>query len=409
MKKLLLSILSICSVQAFSQWQPTSIFFQGENLTYAFGKAIACDDGFSTLQHSSDDGATWVTTGVSGVPSTGLRFGTLNGSTLYAHYNDKIYQSTNGTSWSLMTAATATSDVVKSMCVLNGTVFATTSPQSGTSSKIFQLNGSSWTLKASHSGTIFTIIRGVSGSLLAGTTSTLVMKSTNAGMSFAASSGTLNPTNFYDKYTRSLGATSTAVFMGNDGGRIFKSTDGGTTWAPSYNSGAGSSSSISDIFITPNNAILVACDSGFVYSLDGVTWNKNNSGFSYSGGVLQDQLLAVTMSANSVIVSTKTGKVYYRAASQLGLLGINEISSNAVESKAYPNPSNGSTTIEADDLMFGKNCEVKIIDMLGREISVVEMKNGKAELNLVAFAKGIYTYNVYNNNVVVSKGKLVVN
>jgi hypothetical protein len=409
MKKLLLSILIITSLTSYSQWQATSIFFQGENLTYAFGKAIACDDGFNTLQHSSDGGVTWLTSGVSGVPSTGLRFGTLNGSTLYAFYNDKIYQSTNGTTWSLMTAATATNDVVKSMCVHNGTVFATTSPQSGVSSKIFQLSGSSWTLKATHTGTILTIIRSISGNLWAGTTNTLALKSSNAGTSFAASNGTLSPSAFYDKYARALGATPTAMFMGNDGGRIFKSADGGNTWAQSYNSGASSSSSVSDIFITPTNAILVACDSGFVYSLDGVTWSKNNLGLGYSMGALQDQLLAVTMSANNVIVSTKSGKVFYRAASQLGLVGINESILTSIESKVYPNPANDFTTVEANDLMFEKNCEVKITDVLGRDISVTEMKNGKAELNLSNFSKGIYTYSVYNNKTVVSKGKLVVN
>lgn len=408
MKKLLLSILTITSFSAFSQWTASTIFFQGENLTYAFGKAIACDEGFNTLQYSTNDGVAWSTTGVTGLPTTGLRFGTLNGSTLFAHYNDKIYQSTNGTSWSLMTAATATNDIVKSMCVLSGTVFATTSPVSGSSSKIFQLVGSSWNLKATHSGTIFTILRGISGSLWAGTTSTLVLKSTNAGTSFAASNGTLSPSAFYDKYARSLGATSSAMFMGNDGGRIFKSTDGGTTWAPSYNSGAGSSSSMSDIFITPTNAVLVACDSGFVYSLDGVTWSKNNLGFAYSGGVLQDQLLAVTMSANNIIVSTKSGKVYYRPASQV-LAGIKEINLISIESKVYPNPANDFTTIEASDLMFEKNCEVRVTDVLGRDISISELKNGKAEMNLSNFSKGIYTYNIYNNKTVVSKGKLVVN
>ncbi len=409
MKKLLLSIFTIASLTSFSQWTASSIFFQGENLTYAFSKALASDDGFNTYQFSTTEGASWSTSGVTGVPSTGLRFGVLNGSTLYAHFNDKVYQSSNGTSWTLMTGVITSTDVIRSMCVHNGTVFATASPASGSISRLYQLSGSSWALKATHSGTILTIIRSASGALLAGTTNTLILKSTNNGTSFAASSGTLNPSAFYDKYARSMGATSTALFFGNDGGRIFKSTDGGTTWAPSYNSGASSSSSVSDIFITPTNAILVACDSGFVYSLDGVSWSKNNLGLAYSAGALQDQLLAVTMSANNVIVSTKSGKVYYRAASQLGLVGINEISLNSIESKVYPNPANDFTTIEANDLMFEKNCEVKVTDVLGRDISTTEMKNGKAELNLINFSKGLYTYSVYNNKTVVSKGKLVVN
>ena len=408
MKKLLLLILTITSLTAFSQWIPTSIFFQGENLTYAFTKALASDDGFNTFQSSTDEGVSWSTSGVSGVPTTGLRFGVLNGAALYAHFNDKIYQSTNGTSWALMTAATTTADIIRSMCVHSGTVFATASPASGSISRLYQLSGSNWTLKATHSGTILTVIRSASGALFAGTTNTLILKSTNNGTSFSASSGTLNPSAFYDKYARSIGATSTALFMGNDGGRVFKSTDGGTTWAPSYNSGASSSSSVSDIFITPSNAILVACDSGFVYSMDGITWNKNNLGFAYSAGALQDPLLQITMSANNIIVSTKNGKVYYRAAAQV-LAGINEISSGSVKSIVYPNPANEFVIIESSELQFEKNCEVKLIDVLGREVDVVEMKEGKANLNLSSFSKGLYTYNIYNNKTIVSKGKLVVN
>ena len=408
MKKLLLSILSIVSFSAFSQWQPTSIFFQGENVSYAFTKALASDDGFNTYQSSANEGVSWSSTGVTGVPSTGLRFGVLNGATLYAHFNDKIYKSTDGLSWSSMTAATTATDVIRSMCVHNGTVFATSSPASGTFSRIYELSGSSWNLKSTQSGTILTVMRSISGSLFAGTSGTLVVKSTNNGATFSASSGTLNPVNSYDKYARSLGATSTAMFFGNDGGRIFKSTDGGNTWGVTYNSGAPSSSSISDIFITPSNAILVACDSGFVYSLDGITWNKSNLGLTYSSGALQDQLFQITMSTNNIIVSTKSGKVFYRPASQV-LAGIKEIVLENVKSKVYPNPADGFAIIEANELMFNNKCEVKLNDILGREVGVFEMKEGKADLNLENFSKGLYTYSVYNNKTIVSKGKLVVN
>lgn len=410
MKIFLLSVLSVISLSAFSQWQPTSILSQGENISAGFSRALACDEGFNTYQTSTDGGVTWSTTGVSGVPSTGLRFGTLNGSTLYAHYNDKIYQSTNGTTWSLMTGAINSSDIIRSMCVHNGTVFATGSPASGTISRLYELSGSSWALKATHNGTIIVAIRSGSGALFAGTTGTLVMKSTNNGSTFAASNGTLNPVNFYDKYARSLGATSTALFFGNDGGRVFRSTDGGSSWSVSYNSGAPSSSSINDIYISSSNAILVACDSGFVYSLNnGANWYKKNSGLAYNmSGALTDQLLQVTMSGTNVIVSTKGGKVYYQSAAQL-LTGITEIENTTIKSLVYPNPANDHATIEASELMFEKNCEVKVIDVLGREVSAVEMKNGKAELNLSSLAKGIYTYSIYNNKTAVSKGQLVVN
>ncbi len=258
MKKLLLTVLTVISLTAFSQWQSTTILFQGENLTYAFGKVLASDDGFNTYQFSTTEAVSWSTTGVTGIPTTGLRFGVLNGTTLYAHFNDKIYQSTNGTAWSLMTAATATSDVVKSMCVVNGTVLATTSPQSGTSSKIFELSGSNWVLRASHSGTIISVIQNMGNILWAGTTATLALKSTNGGITFTSGTGTLNPSAGYHKYARCLASTPTAYYMGNDGGRIYKSTDNGLSWGASYSALAPSSSAVSDFYVTPTNAILAA-------------------------------------------------------------------------------------------------------------------------------------------------------
>lgn len=407
MKKLLLSCFVSVSVGLNAQWQPTGIYFTGEDITYAFGKVLAADDGFSTFQSSTDEGGTWSTT-ATGVPSTGLKFGTLNGSTLYAYYNNKIYQSANGTTWSLMTAATATNDVVKSMCTINGTVLATTSPQSGVSSKIFELSGSNWVLRASHTGTILTTIRNLNGTLWAGTTNTLVLKSSNGGITFASSSGTLNPGAFYDKYARSLGATSTTLFMGNDGGRVFKSTDGGTSWGVSYNSGAGSSSAISDIYVTVSNKVLVACDSGFIYSSDnGTTWTKNNQGFSYTSNILDDQLLKVTTSTNYIFVSTKNGKVYRRPINEI-FSGVNELTIPVVASKVYPNPASSKAIVESDDLTFSNKCTVVLTDVLGRIISESEMHAGKAEFNTVDFENGLYTYTIFENKQPVAKGKLMV-
>ena len=78
----------------------------------------------------------------------------------------------------------------------------------------------------------------------------------------------------------------------------------------------------------------------------------------------------------TLILFWKNGKVYYRAASQL--LGVKELEITLVESKVYPNPADGFAVIEANDLMFNDKCEVKLNDILGREVGVIEMKEGKA-------------------------------
>lgn len=415
MKKLLLSILTITSLTAFSQWSVTPIFNEGEDCFSAFGKMLASDAATTNVQASTDEGATWSPSGT-GIStfSVGVKFGAVNSGTLYAYRNTNIYQSTTGNSWTAMTtSAINSSEVIKDIAVIGtNSVFAMTNPISGNGIKVYQLSGSTWNLKTSipiGTATLGLCMENMNGELWIGTTTTLNIKSTNGGSTWAACNGTLAPSNWYDKYVLCQGATSTTLFFGTYGGRLLKSTDGGSTWQLSYSIATGNTIGINDIYVISNNDILLGCDSGFVYSKNGgSTWIKSNLGFTYSSGNLMDPIAKVTASTNYVFAATKNGKVYRRLKSEV-FAGVNEISLVAIESKVYPNPAKDHVTIEASDLMLDKNCEVKVTDILGRDISVTEMKNGKAEINLSSFAKGVYTYSVYNNNTVVSKGKLVVN
>lgn len=408
MKKLLFSIISIVSLTTFSQsqWTVTSIYSTGEDCTVAFGKVLAADAGSNTLDASLDNGATWSSSNI-GAPTTGLTFGVLNGPVLYGFTKNTIWQSTTGNNWSSMSSAISVSEVVKSMCVVGGTVFATASPISGSSSKIYELAGTTWVLKQSIPGVIFTVIRPAGTTLWAGTTSTLVMKSTNGGVTFTNGSGSYNPPNWFSKYVFSFGATTTGLFYGTYDGKIMRSTDGGTTWAPSYNTGTGSTFAMSDIFVMPNNTILVACDSGFVYSADnGTSWIKNNLGLNYT--MFDYELGKVTANSTHIFIATKSGKIYRRLISQL-LTGLNDVALMQIESNVFPNPSSGNTTIQADDLLNADNCSVKLNDVLGQEITEVEMHAGKASIYTDSFAKGLYTYTIYSNKQALGKGKLLVN
>lgn len=406
MKKLLLSILTISSLTVFSQWTTTSIFSTGEDCFTAFGKVLAADNASSALDASSDDGATWSASNT-GISTAGLNFGVLNGTTLYAYKGTTIYQSTTGNNWTANNTSVITStDVIKGMAAIGGTVLAVTNPVSGPGSKIYQLSGTTWSLRSTYPGALITTIKNLNGTLWAGTTATLVLKSTNGGITFTNGATGLNPTNWWDKYVFCLGSTPTAIFFGTYGGRIFKSTDGGTTWSVSYTSGASSTFAISDMYTTTSNNLLVACDSGFVYTTNnGTSWSKSNAGFNYPA--MDYQLGKVTASANYLFAATKNGTIYRRALSQI-FSGINENVLPMVESKAYPNPACGKATIESSDLLFDDNCSVKVTDVLGREISMVNMNAGKAELNLSDYSKGMYTYTIYNNKQIVGKGKLIV-
>ncbi len=407
MKKLLLIILSIASFSAFSQWSATTIYSTGEDCYSAFGKALASDASSSSLSSSIDDGLTWGLSNT-GVPSSGLSFGAINGGTLYAFRNTAIYQSTTGNNWTaLTTSAISASDVIRSMAVISGSVLAVTNPISGSGSKFYQLNGSAFTLKSTMTTTLVSIIRNMNGALWAGTTSTLNIKSANAGLTWSNANGTLAPSVWWDKYTESMGATATTLFCGNDGGLLYKSMNAGATWTVAYSIYTGVSIPVSDIYVMSANNILVACDSGFVYSNDGgATFQKNNTGLNYANG--ENYLRHITATANYIIASTSGGTVVRRPINQI-FTGVSENKLLSIESKVYPNPANGFAIIEANDLILNDKCEVKLNDVLGREVGVFEMKEGRANLNLENFSKGLYTFSVYNNKIPVSKGKLVVN
>ena len=413
MRKILFYSLSVVSLTAFSQWTSTSILSSGEDCYSVFGKVLASDATSSALAASTDEGVTWPSSNI-GVPASGLSFGATNGGTVYAYRNKSIYQSTTGNNWTAMTTtAIAATEVIKDIAVIStNSVFACTNPISGNGIKIYQLSGSNWAYKASvptSTAPLSVCMENMNGELWIGTTSTVSIKSTNGGTTWSKANGTYSPSVWWDKYIFCMASNTTSLLMGNYGGLLLRSTNSGASWNTVYNISGTSSIGINDIYVISSNDIIVGCDSGFIYSNNGgISFSKNNLGFTYSAGVLQDQIAKVTASTNYLFAATKNGKIYRRAKTGV-FTDVKDISSLNIESKVYPNPSNDFTTIEASDLMFDKNCEVKIRDILGRDISVTEMKNGKANINLNNFAKGIYTYSVYNNNSVVSKGKLVVN
>ncbi len=409
MKKLLLSILSLITLSAFSQWQSTPITLTGIDCYSAFGNLLSSAVYGPQLDVSSNEGTTFASSNT-GSPAGGVNFGTYNGGTLCTFKNNTSYQSNTGNNWTALTAGSiGVNDYIKSMASIGGTVFASTSPLSGLGFKIHELNGSTWALRSSNGGTIVTSIHNMNGAMWAGTTAYGLLKSTNAGTSFLPAPGT--PTTLtFDRYITCLGATPSALFCGTQGGKVCRSIDGGLTWAGVYNIGNGANSvNINDIYVMNNNTILVACDSGFVYSTSNGalgTWIKDNTGLIKTAGTYL--INHITVTANYIIASDKNGVLMRKPISET-TIGIKENSLVVIESKVYPNPVTNFATIESSDLIFENNCEVKLNDVLGREVAVFEMKNGKANLNLSNFSKGLYYYNILNNKTVMSKGKLIVN
>ncbi len=85
--------------------------------------------------------------------------------------------------------------------------------------------------------------------------------------------------------------------------------------------------------------------------------------------------------------------------------GIKQVTLNKEEIKIYPNPSNGKLFIEGSDFIEGS--ELKICDVLGKELRSEKLKTEKTELNIAELSNGIYFIKVMKNDKVVFTQKLI--
>ena len=69
--------------------------------------------------------------------------------------------------------------------------------------------------------------------------------------------------------------------------------------------------------------------------------------------------------------------------------------------KIYPNPTSDSFIIDYEGLI-----QVKIYDMLGKEILTRDV-NGKTEINISNFPKGIYNVNIFSESKIIGNSKIV--
>lgn len=409
MKKILLPVFLTGCTALFGQWQSTTNN-TGKEVISAFSKVFSSNTNDNGLHSTTDNGANWSNSNT-GVPAAGLNFGTFyNNTTLYAFKSNTVYSSPNGSAWSAMTGSFTGTDVIKSMTSLSGTVFAISSPVSGNGYKVWSLNGSSWGVKSSQSGTaapIATCIRNLNGNLFAASTNTGVLKSTNAGASFTNSSSGITGS---DKYVTTLGATSSALFAGTATGKIMRSTDNGATWTTAYNFGDGMSFAfVNDIYVLNNNNIMAATDSGFVYSVNGgTTWQKSNAGLNFSN--LENYMYRVTVGSTHIIagVATMSGtKIVRRPISEIfGSSFINE-NITVTDLKVYPNPANLFLNISSETLMFENNCFITVYDVTGKQLAEYKLEEGQTQIDLSSFASGIYTYTLSKDKAVVSAGKFI--
>jgi hypothetical protein len=88
-------------------------------------------------------------------------------------------------------------------------------------------------------------------------------------------------------------------------------------------------------------------------------------------------------------------------------VGLSELATAANSLKVFPNPTSDVLNLEMD---YNKAATVTILDITGRQIATESFELGKASVNVNSYNKGIYLYQVTNEEgKVVKAGKFTVN
>ncbi len=90
--------------------------------------------------------------------------------------------------------------------------------------------------------------------------------------------------------------------------------------------------------------------------------------------------------------------------------GIENATDNALTVSVYPNPFSTTATVEIKGKRKMENgkCELRMYDLLGKEVYQSTVINSKTEIHKGDLSSGIYLYKVFNKNEIIGKGKITI-
>ncbi|HXB10928.1 MAG TPA: T9SS type A sorting domain-containing protein, partial [Bacteroidia bacterium] len=87
--------------------------------------------------------------------------------------------------------------------------------------------------------------------------------------------------------------------------------------------------------------------------------------------------------------------------------GVNEVINNSGFS-LYPNANNGKFTIQFDNELVPHNYEIRVYDMLGKEIYYEPLSDYKTEVDLSSKSKGMYFLKIYREDTMLGVKKIII-
>lgn len=99
-----------------------------------------------------------------------------------------------------------------------------------------------------------------------------------------------------------------------------------------------------------------------------------------------------------------SAKVYYNAPTDVAGPELSGVNVNL-----FPNPTDARINIQVSGAGIGNTLSVKIVDMLGKEVEVADLKDGKGLIDVSNLASGLYSVVVLENGVKVASKTFVKN
>ncbi len=393
MKKLLCTIIAISFFSnLFAQWQQTnyptstlavlSIAISGAN--------IFASSGNGKVSLSSDNGSSWLSKNILAANTSPVNSLLINGGNIFAGTvgNGVFLSANNGNSWIAKNNG-LTNLQVYSLVISGTSIFA------GTHDGVFisNDNGNNWTSVGLTGNFVYSIA--ISGSNIFAGSNNGVYLSINNGASWAFMNSGLPAT------VNSFAVDNNNVFAGTNGMGMSYTSNNGISWS-GINNGLPSNSYIYSLAISGTNIFAGANNGGKVY------FSPNNGSVWYdvSSGII---------SAYNVQVLTLFGSDIY--AGMGGGIGIwkrplSEIVTNVSEIKSElsfligPNPFNTATIINFAKEQ--KNTEIKIIDINGKVINILYVTGKELSINRGEISKGIYNFQISDENKNVVNRKIII-
>ncbi|HEY0030190.1 MAG TPA: YCF48-related protein [Bacteroidia bacterium] len=232
----------------------------------------------------------------------------------------------------------------------------------------------------------------------------------------------------------------------NYNGDIFKTTDGGLSWSLLT---SGTTCSLFAMYFTSSSAGIIVGSPGIVRKTtdSGATWSgvisgtsdymtglkfyDSNNGFAVGGNVSLNSgtILRTADGGNTWSCFTPgTARLYRvdfynsKVGYAVGLdgtilkyinnnnVGVEEQAEQVQDIKAFPNPANGSATIDLSPLSLKGEVSVELYDATGKLISKSQADGaGSFIFNRNDLPVGLYYYNVSYENRIVGRGEIVFN